>query len=132
MAKEIFPARYKGPFDRRKARMDFSAFVASQGDGLTISALLGDANWKKLEAGDRPATQWGDGAVGRTDGAAVKVASPWRDFSVTTTGFSGPDCYVDLVLDGGELGATYLVTVGFRLSNGDEIQRSAAITIAFL
>lgn len=130
--KITFPARYKGPFDEVKARVDFSTFLTNRGTGLTIASLVGDANWVILDDPDSFPLQWGGGTPGRVDPAAVRVLAPYDPFVVTTTALMLNATYVDLVVSGGELGQTYLVTVGVVLSNGEEIFRSAAISIAQL
>lgn len=129
--KQFFPARYKAPFENVKARMDFRAFLANRGAGLTITALAGNANFLILDEPDTIPSQWGSGVVGSASAGAVKVASPYLAFSITTSSFDASG-FIDLILHGGEVGKTYLVTVGFTLSNGETLYRSAAITVAQL
>lgn len=131
-AKRYFPARYKGPFETVRARMNFASFLAGRGDGLTIAALAGDCNWLELDDSDKLPLQWGDGEPGRVDAQAVRVTAPYSPFMVSTLGYSAQSSIVDLTVSGGEMGKTYLLTVGIVLSNGETIMRSAALSIAQL
>lgn len=129
--KTVFPARYKGPFERVLARMNFATVLASWGASVTISSLIGNINWLELADGDTQAKEWGPGTVGLSDAGAVKVWSPWEPFAVETIG-AGGGTYVDCWITGGTLGKTYLLTAGLNLSNGEKRFRSAAVTIAQL
>jgi hypothetical protein len=131
-AKVWFPARYKGPFESVNARMNFAAIIALRGEGVYARELVGDANWIELDDADEFPDQWGGGDVGRTDAGAVKVASPYQAFSVETVDLNSAEGWVDLIFSGGEVGKSYLVTVGIVLSNDETISRSAAISIAQL